>query len=100
MFLLTSKDVPTRHFQTFAAHFRQTSKSADLTNDTAVTFLNEVPEDSIGTRPTTLEPFTTVTANRKLATLQQLHVARAAWPAYTSMCMVSLCGHGQFGTDF
>ena len=29
VFLLTSKDVLTWHFQTFAAHFRQTSRSAD-----------------------------------------------------------------------
>ena len=34
------------YLHTFAAHFRQTSRSADLTNNSDVTLLNEVPEDS------------------------------------------------------
>ena len=42
-FLLTSKDGSS---EPFAAHFGQTSRSANLTDDTAVTLVNEVPEDS------------------------------------------------------
>ena len=46
MFLPTSEDVLTRHFQFLAAHLRQTARSADLTDDSAVTFLKEVLKDS------------------------------------------------------
>ena len=45
MFLLASEDVLTWNFQTFAAHVRETSRSTDLTDDVAVSLLNEVPED-------------------------------------------------------
>ena len=58
-----------------------------------MTLLNEVPKDL------RVLHCTTATANRKLATLQQL--ARAACPAHTCTPHAdNICGRGQFGTDF
>ena len=105
MFLLTSEDVLTRHFQNLAAHFRQTSRSTDLTDDTAVTLPNEVPEDSrvlhwhmtdyVGTfHYSDGKP---IDCNAAASS----RVSGMIWPAYSTHAWTSAVipsGRGNFGT--
>ena len=48
--MLTSEDVLTWHFQTLAAYFGQTSRSADLADDTAPSFFQDFDEGGGGAK--------------------------------------------------
>ena len=88
-------------FRTFGAHFRQTSRSADLTDNTAVTLLNEVPEDSrVVHYHITDYVGATATANRSTV-LPCSALRNSVSPAcgVHTIFAVNLCGRGQFAID-